>query len=206
MRLGQQKQVQRPLQNELVTLHKSLGGDVLEQAARILDHFSAMENSKLERGSLNIPTHLSDKLQEKCDQFETVCDQIYYILEQSKRVLQLDWQQQKLAERQKPEQQEQNASQSGANHATVSTGPDEDMGTDLTLSNVDLTDNDAMEDIQRDNDHQTTDVVMEEEEDMEEMLQLQRERLDRLRNVIVHGVDVETIKASQSQGKDDILF
>lgn len=80
------------------------------------------------------------------------------------------------------------------------------MGTDLTLSNVDLTDNDAMEDIQRDNDHQTTDVVMEEEEDMEEMLQLQRERLDRLRNVIVHGVDVETIKASQSQGKDDILF
>lgn len=80
------------------------------------------------------------------------------------------------------------------------------MGTDLTLSNVDLTDNDAMEDIQRDNDNQTTDVVMEEEEDMEEMLQLQRERLDRLRNVIVHGVDVETIKASQSQGKDDILF
>lgn len=92
------------------------------------------------------------------------------------------------------------------NSAAISTGPNEDMGTDLTLSNVDLTDNDAMEDIQRDNDNQTTDVVMEEEEDMEEMLQLQRERLDRLRNVIVHGVDVETIKASQSQGKDDILF
>lgn len=126
--------------------------------------------------------------------------------EQSKRVLQLDWQQQKLAERQKPQQQEQNASQSGVNSAAISTGPNEDMGTDLTLSNVDLTDNDAMEDIQRDNDNQTTDVVMEEEEDMEEMLQLQRERLDRLRNVIVHGVDVETIKASQSQGKDDILF
>ena len=131
---------------------------------------------------------------------------MFFYQEQSKRVLQLDWQQQKLAERQKPQQQEQNASQSGANNATVSTGPDEDMGTDLTLLNVGLTDNDAMEDIQRDNDNPTTDVVMEDEEDMEEMLQLQRERLDRLRNVIVHGVDVETIKASQSQGKDDILF
>ncbi|KAI9315687.1 hypothetical protein BX666DRAFT_337452 [Dichotomocladium elegans] len=181
MRPGQQKQIQRPLQNEIAMLHKLLAGvciDILEQAARILDHFAIMESSKLERGSLNPPSHLSAKLLEKCDQFETVCDQVYYILEQSKRHMLHD--------------------------GVQGVGSREDMGTDLSLAQVDLAMDDAsqlMDDVQRDgvDGQQGIDSMLVDEDDMDEMLQMQRERLERLRSVVVQGVDVEAIKASQSQ-------
>lgn len=45
------------------------------------------------------------------------------------------------------------------------------------------------------------------EEDMEELLQIQRDRLDRLKKVIVFGMDAEAVKANGSNGdKEDLLF
>lgn len=45
------------------------------------------------------------------------------------------------------------------------------------------------------------------DEDMEELLQIQKYRLERLKNVIVLGMDAESVKASSRGGeKDDLLF
>lgn len=45
------------------------------------------------------------------------------------------------------------------------------------------------------------------EEDMEELLQIQRDRLDRLKKVIVLGMDADTVKANGRNGdKEDLLF
>lgn len=45
------------------------------------------------------------------------------------------------------------------------------------------------------------------EEDMEELLQIQRDRLDRLKNVIVLGMDADAVKANGRDGdKEDLLF
>ncbi|CEG84080.1 hypothetical protein RMATCC62417_17930 [Rhizopus microsporus] len=46
---------------------------------------------------------------------------------------------------------------------------------------------------------------MEEDEDMEELLQIQRDRLDRLRKVILLGMDADAAKAN-SDNKEDLLF
>ena len=39
-----------------------------------------LQNSKLESESYTTPSFLTEKLLDKCNEFETVCDQIYYIL------------------------------------------------------------------------------------------------------------------------------
>lgn len=46
------------------------------------------------------------------------------------------------------------------------------------------------------------------EEDMEELLQIQRDRLDRLKNVIVLGMDADAVKANGRNGdkEEDLLF
>lgn len=45
------------------------------------------------------------------------------------------------------------------------------------------------------------------EEDMEELLQIQRDRLDRLKKVIVFGMDADAVKANGDNGdKEDLLF
>ncbi|KAI9494866.1 hypothetical protein BDB00DRAFT_870864 [Zychaea mexicana] len=208
MRHPGQKQIQRPLQAELAALNNLLTGGILEHAARILEHFAATQNSKLESESYDTPSFLTEKLLDKCNEFETVCDQTYYILEQSKRVLQLDWQQrtatqedQAQQQRQQGQQQQQHQQESSQMH------PAEDMGTDLSVTqNMDLTldDMDDMDHGQQQQHQQAVEPM--DEDDMDELLQLQRERLDRIRNVIVHGVDVEQLKDSQSGGKDDLLF
>ncbi|KAI9280646.1 hypothetical protein BY458DRAFT_499930 [Sporodiniella umbellata] len=46
--------------------------------------------------------------------------------------------------------------------------------------------------------------IVPEEEDMEELLQIQKDRLDRLRNVIVLGMDADT--AGHLDNKEDLLF
>lgn len=51
----------------------------------------------------------------------------------------------------------------------------------------------------------TTNAI--DEEDMEELLQIQRDRLDRLKNVIVLGMDADAVKANGRDGdKEDLLF
>lgn len=58
---------------------------------------------------------------------------------------------------------------------------------------------------QKQNDGINTDII--DEEDMEELLQIQRDRLDRLKKVIVLGMDAETVKANGADGdKEDLLF
>ncbi|KAI8146681.1 hypothetical protein BJV82DRAFT_394288 [Fennellomyces sp. T-0311] len=151
--------------------------------------------------SYTTPSFLTERLLEKCNEFETVCDQIYYILEQSKRVLQLDWQQRTAAQDNQPQQQQNQQQQQQQGSAQM---PAEDMGTDLSVTHMDLTLDDMDE---LDNNHQQQSAVEPmDEDDMDELLQLQMERLERLRNVIVHGVDVESLKDNQSSEKDDLLF
>ncbi|KAI7855458.1 hypothetical protein BDC45DRAFT_605094 [Circinella umbellata] len=197
-----QKQIQRPLQAELATLNSLLTGGILEHSARILDHFASTQNSKLESESYTTPSFLTEKLLDKCNEFETVCDQIYYTLEQSKRVLQLDWQQRNATQDQaQQQQQQQQQNQQEQQHMAT-----EDMGTDLSVTqNVDLT-LDDMDDMDNGGQQSSSTIEPMDEDDMDELLQIQRERLERLRNVIVHGVDVESLKDSQGNGKDDLLF
>ncbi|KAI9252385.1 hypothetical protein BDA99DRAFT_520960 [Phascolomyces articulosus] len=204
MRHPGQKQIQRPLQAELTALNTLLTGGILEHSARILDHFAAAQNSKLESESYATPSFLTEKLLDKCNEFETVCDQIYYILEQSKRVLQLDWQQRTATQEDQAQQQQQQQQQQRQEQQHMAT---EDMGTDLSVTqNVDLT-LDDMDDMDNGGQQPSSSAVEPmDEDDMDELLQLQRERLERLRNVIVHGMDVDSLKDSQGNGKDDLLF
>ena len=172
--------------------------------------------SKLESESHATPSFLTERLLEKCNDFETICDQIYYTLvkrlhrflavniltllqEQSKRVLQLDWQQRTAAQDNQPQQLQTQQQQQQQGSVRMP----EDMGTDLSVTHMDLTLDDMDE---MDNNNQQSAVEPMDEDDMDELLQLQMERLDRLRNVIVHGVDVESLKDNQSSDKDDLLF
>lgn len=128
--------------------------------------------------------------------------------EQSKRALQLDWQQKKL-----------NLSNNSGNQAKQDTSVasaaamDEMMGTDLSLSNVDFdmafdstTDGMGGSGAADSNELQKDEPM--EEDDMEELLQAQRERLDRLRSLLIHRVDAESLTANQGDmgGNDDLLF
>lgn len=128
--------------------------------------------------------------------------------EQSKRALQLDWQQKKL-----------NLSNNSSNQAKQDTSAasaaamDEMMGTDLSLSNVDFdmafdstTDGMGGSGAADSNELQKDEPM--EEDDMEELLQAQRERLDRLRSLLIHRVDAESLTANQGDmgGNDDLLF
>ncbi|KAG2196968.1 hypothetical protein INT46_004467 [Mucor plumbeus] len=197
---------QRPLHNEILTLQKLLGTDILEQAARILDHFAATKENKFEATAFQTPPHLNDKLIEKCEDFETVCDQIYFILEQSKRVLQLEYQQKmiqiKAENLEKEKQQLEKAEQAPQLDAM---NVDTDMGFESSQMDASLS-LDMMETDQQQNSKEITTNAID-EEDMEELLQIQRDRLDRLKNVIVLGMDADAVKANGRDGdKEDLLF
>ncbi len=45
-----------------------------------------------------------------------------------------------------------------------------------------------------------------EEGDMEELLQIQKDRLDRLRNVILLGMDADKAANDHLDNKEDLLF
>ncbi|KAI9031734.1 hypothetical protein CLU79DRAFT_729821 [Phycomyces nitens] len=214
------QQVQRPLQNELIALHRLLSKDILEQSARILDHFATSQINKQVAGFEPPPLYQTERLLQKCDDFETVCDQVYYILEQSKRILQLDWQQkmalQSEADKRQQEQQEQQQQQQHQHQDNLGADMDGDMSMGFHPSQMDLSidmDNDPV-DHSKDHAHMQNRSQAQlaehglEDEDMEELLMLQRDRLDRLRKVIVLGMDAEHVQASQNDGsgKDDLLF
>ncbi|GAA5807986.1 hypothetical protein MFLAVUS_001367 [Mucor flavus] len=201
-----QNTIQRPLQNEILTLNKLLGSDILEQAARILDHFAATKENKLEASSFQTPPYLNDKLLEKCEDFETVCDQIYFILEQSKRVLQLEWQQKTIQVKADNLEKEKRLSEKSEEEQQQPEPMDTDMDFESSQMDMSLSLGDTMvESQQKSGNEILTDTI--DEEDMEELLQIQRDRLDRLKKVIVLGMDAETVKANGGDGdKEDLLF
>ncbi|GAN03032.1 hypothetical protein MAM1_0032d02482 [Mucor ambiguus] len=166
--------------------------------------------SKFEAAAFQTPPNLNDKLVEKCEDFETVCDQIYFILEQSKRVLQLEYQQRviqiKADNLEKEKQQQEKAELAPSSDAmNVDTDMDfESSQMDASL-NVDMMETDQAQSSQNAVKESTANVI--DEEDMEELLQIQRDRLDRLKNVIVLGMDADAVKANGRDGdKEDLLF
>ncbi|KAI9361495.1 hypothetical protein BD770DRAFT_408635 [Pilaira anomala] len=203
-----QNAIQRPLQNEILTLNKLLGTDILEQAARILDHFVATKENKLEASSFETPPYLNDKLLEKCEDFETVCDQIYFILEQSKRVLQLEWQQKMIQVKADNLEKEKRLAEKSEEEQHQPEPMDTDMDFESSQMDISLSlDEPTLNEVpqQKQNDGINTDII--DEEDMEELLQIQRDRLDRLKKVIVLGMDADTVKANGADGdKEDLLF
>ncbi|KAI9481237.1 MAG: hypothetical protein EXX96DRAFT_538452 [Benjaminiella poitrasii] len=204
---------QRPLYNEISALQKLLGTDILEQAARILDHFTITKESKLEASSFQTPRHLHDKLIEKCENFETVCDQIYYTLEQSKRVLQLEYQQKMIEFKAESLEREKQLEKAELLQSNEAMNVDTDMEFDPSQMDVSLPLDDSnsnmMETEQQQSSVKMTDISTAniDEEDMDELLQIQRDRLDRLKNVIVLGMDADAVKANgPNEDKEDLLF
>ncbi|KAG0182925.1 hypothetical protein DFQ28_003654 [Apophysomyces sp. BC1034] len=178
-------------------MNKLLNQDILEKAARVLEHFAATRTNKLESAALQPPQHLIDQLLQKCDNFDTACDQIYYTLEQSKRVLQLEWQQ-KMALQSQADKMEQEKQDDHDKQQEKSSEMDTDV---LPYFSPGM---DSSTNMQQDS---HTEQLLE-DEDMDELLQIQRERLERVRKVIVLGMDAESVKATQNGGeeKDDLLF
>ncbi|KAI8375228.1 hypothetical protein BD560DRAFT_393095 [Blakeslea trispora] len=188
---------QKPLYNEIIALQKLLGTDILEQAARILDHFTAVKQNKLETTSFQTPSQLNDKLKEKCEEFETVCDQIYYILEQSKHVLQLDYQQKTIQAKELKKEQQAMDKMETDNHDAMQI--DQDM--DFSSAQLDM----SMDETTETENKQKPMTI--DEEDMEELLQIQRDRLDWLKNVVVLGMDADAAKSNGKEEKaQDLLF
>ncbi|KAI7869502.1 hypothetical protein BDF14DRAFT_1782038 [Spinellus fusiger] len=225
-----QAQSQRPLHNELFTLHRLLSKDILEQSARILDHFATVQTRTLDPASTTPPLLPTAKLLEKCDHFEAVCDQIYYSLEQSKRVLQLDWQQkmalqteseQQQQQQQQAQQQAQQQQQQHQHQQHQHQQQNSDMDTDYAMGfpsqselSVDMIETDLTENT-KDYSHVQNRINLShlaesglEDEDMEELLLLQRDRLDKLRKVVVLGMEADSVKGNHhdESGKDDLLF
>ncbi|KAI8327225.1 hypothetical protein EDC96DRAFT_532365 [Choanephora cucurbitarum] len=193
---------QKPLYNEIIALQKLLGTDILEQAARILDHFTAIKQNKLEATSFQTPPQLNDKLKEKCEEFEIVCDQIYYILEHSKHVLQLDHQQKIIQAKELKKEQQQHA----LDKMETENDPmqmDQDM--DFNAAQLDMSMDETVENMPSEQDKQKAMAI--DEEDMEELLQIQRDRLDWLKNVVVLGMDADAAKSNGREEKtQDLLF
>ncbi|GAA5799757.1 hypothetical protein HPULCUR_005174 [Helicostylum pulchrum] len=83
---------------------------------------------------------------------------------------------------------------------------DTDMDFESSQMDMSLSLDDTMiESQQKPENEILTDTI--DEEDMEELLQIQRDRLDRLKKVIVLGMDAETVKANGGDGdKEDLLF
>ncbi|KAI8097959.1 uncharacterized protein B0P05DRAFT_97742 [Gilbertella persicaria] len=153
-------------------------------------------NSQLQAPYSETPPQLTHKLVENSEEFETVCDQIYYILEQSKRVLQLDYQQ-KIIQQKELENQHQMEKMDNEPHDPMQVDQEMEFGT----TQLDL----SMDDEQVDTNKQKPVTI--DEEDMEELLHIQRDRLDRLKNVIVFGMDADAAKANGSDEKiEDLLF
>ncbi|KAI9270217.1 hypothetical protein EDC94DRAFT_581462 [Helicostylum pulchrum] len=209
-----QNTIQRPLQNEILTLNKLLGTDILEQAARILDHFAATKENKLEASSFQTPPYLNDRLLEKCEDFETKQKHEYYVSvfntniyqEQSKRVLQLEWQQKMIQVKADNLEKEKRLAEKSEEEQQQPEPMDTDMDFESSQMDMSLSLDDTMiESQQKPENEILTDTI--DEEDMEELLQIQRDRLDRLKKVIVLGMDAETVKANGGDGdKEDLLF
>ncbi|KAI8968223.1 hypothetical protein BDF20DRAFT_916776 [Mycotypha africana] len=218
---------QRPLHNEILVLNRLLGTDILEQATRILDHFAITKQNHLEADSYHIPAHLNNKFLQKCEDFETVCDQIYYTLEQSKRVLQLQYRQQLIeqkaeaiekekARKQQEEeeqlrlQQQQNEEDGEGNDPmdaemdfTTTKPPNDHAGSSVMNGVAEEAEGNQRADGEKV--PQTEEMAID-EEDMEQLLQIQKARLERLKNVMVLGMDAETVKANSDESKEDLLF
>ena len=131
---------------------------------------------------------------------------IYNYQEQSKRVLQLEYQQKmiqiKAENLEKEKQQLEKAEQAPQLDAM---NVDTDMGFESSQMDASLS-LDMMETDQQQNSKEITTNAID-EEDMEELLQIQRDRLDRLKNVIVLGMDADAVKANGRDGdKEDLLF
>ncbi|ORX59621.1 hypothetical protein DM01DRAFT_1333085 [Hesseltinella vesiculosa] len=212
--LSSQQSTQRPLQNEIATLNKLLGNDILENASRILDHFAVTHSSKAGIESSEPPRYLVERLLEKCDSFDSVCDQIYYILEQSKHTLELQLVQNKVttekktledAERQRQQQQEHEVDR----QISHMVHPEDDLA--LGNSNglgdhiIDLEDTAMEMDVDEQHHHKLSAEV--DEEELEELLQIQKDRLDRVKKVMVLGLDAAQVNTESGKGnKDDLLF
>lgn len=105
----------------------------------------------------------------------------------------------------KTEQQQQQQQQGGLQQQQQQQQGFDDMGTDLSVIPTDFSmdlDNPA----QKTSATETVVDQQEEEEDMEELLQLQTERMDRLRSVLLHGVDAQSLMKPNQSNKEDILF
>lgn len=64
---------------------------------------------------------------------------------------------------------------------------------------------DPMMELDKSNDQQEQKNTAIDAEDMEELLEIQRDRIERLKNVIVMGMDAEAVKAKDGD-KEDLLF
>jgi hypothetical protein len=81
---------------------------------------------------------------------------------------------------------------------------DGSMGLGFSSMDMSLDDGTVMD---TSGDNNTKEQPSMDDEDMEELLQIQKYRLERLKNVIVLGMDAESVKASSRGGeKDDLLF
>lgn len=130
-----------------------------------------------------------------------------YIQEQSKRVLQLEWQQKMIQVKADNLEKEKQLAEKSEEEQQQPEAMDTDMDFDSSQMDVSLSlDDTVMTDtnIQQKQDINTDTI---DEEDMEELLQIQRDRLDRLKKVIVLGMDADTVKANGRNGdKEDLLF
>lgn len=139
-----------------------------------------------------------------------MCDQIYFILEQSKRVLQLEYQQKviqiKADNLEKEKQQQEKAELTAPSDAmNVDTDMDFEASQMEASLSVDMMETDQPQQSQNAAKDSAANAI--DEEDMEELLQIQRDRLDRLKNVIVLGMDADAVKANGRDGdKEDLLF
>jgi hypothetical protein len=119
-------------------------------------------------------------------------------------VLQLEYQQKMIqVKAEKLEQEKQQLEKSEQQQNMDAMNVDTDMDFESTQMDVSMSMDDTMDHQQSAKDNTATI----DEEDMEELLQIQRDRLDRLKNVIVLGMDADTVKASGRGGdKEDLLF
>lgn len=106
---------------------------------------------------------------------------------------------------QQEQQQEQKQQQSQNLMQQDQNGLDEIMADDTVLS-----DDPTASSVQEDNDISTsTSAPVNEDVDIEELVQVQRERLERLRRVIVLGEDADLVKQEgegRTEGDGDYLF
>ncbi|KAJ2956192.1 hypothetical protein NQZ79_g7916 [Umbelopsis isabellina] len=200
-RFQSQAQVQRPLQNEVAALVKLVNGDLLEAAAKVLLHQVQVRSGNEQAVAQETPRHLLQTLEARREEFETICDQIYYTLEQSRRILVLDQKVQQQQQKSQQLQQDQNQSmdqqeQNGADEL-MSEGngvPEEAVATSLDENN---------------NDSASATAPPGEDVDIEELVQVQKERLERLRRVIILGEDADKVKQEgegRTDGDGDYLF
>ncbi|KAI8069237.1 hypothetical protein BC940DRAFT_298237 [Gongronella butleri] len=212
--LSAQQSTQRPLQNEIIALNKLLTTDILEYASRILDNFAVTHASKAGIESPEPPRYLIDKLLEKCDNFDTVCDQVFYQLEQSKHALEMQLIQTKVASEKKKLEDAQQQQQAQAQGQDIKPAVDDtNAEDDLALGISNDQQDDSMMIIDTD-DAVAMDVDMDagsklpvDEEEMEEMLNIQKDRLARLKKVMVLGLDATQVNADSGKGtNDDLLF